>query len=176
VLLWLHAPGKADPDDVIRDWQAICDRDGLILVIPASAEKDRWDRTELEYLARLMERVIGQHKIDPNRVVVYGEAGGGAMAWLLGVSGRHIIRGVATSAAPLPRQLKVPPNEPMQRLAILASIPSDSDATVQIAQGLQKFSEAGYPVTTLMGANADGQLSAAQRDELARWIDTLDRF
>ncbi|HEX2475766.1 MAG TPA: PDZ domain-containing protein, partial [Lacipirellulaceae bacterium] len=82
LLLWLHAPGKANAEDVIRDWQAICDRDGLILVIPASAEKDRWDRTELEYLARLVERAISQHKVDPNRVVVYGEAGGGTMAWL----------------------------------------------------------------------------------------------
>jgi poly(3-hydroxybutyrate) depolymerase len=141
-----------------------------------SAEEDHWDRTELEYLARLVERVVGQHKIDPNRVAVYGEAGGGAMAWLLGVSGRHIIRGVATSAAPLPRQLRVPSNEPMQRLAIFAAIPGDGDASVQIGQGLQKFSEAGYPVTTITGANAGGQLSAAQREELARWIDTLDRF
>jgi serine protease Do len=176
VLLWLHAPGKANSDDVIRDWQSICDRDGVILVIPSSTEEDRWDRTELEYLARLVERVIGQHKIDSNRVVVYGEAGGGAMAWLLGVSGRHIIRGVATSAAPLPRQLIVPSNEPMQRQAIFAAIPGDNDAAVQIAQGLQKFSEAGYPVTTLTGANGGGQLPAAQREELARWIDTLDCF
>jgi serine protease Do len=176
LLLWLHAAGKANADDVIRDWQPICDRDGLILVAPVSAEEDRWDRTELEYLGRLVERVLSQHEVDPHRVVVYGEAGGGAMAWLLGVSGRHLIRGVATSAAPLPRQLIVPSNEPMQRLAILAAIPSDSDSSVQIAQGLQKFSEAGYPVTTLTGANAGGQLSAAQREELARWIDTLDRF
>ncbi len=176
LLLWLHAPGKANAEEVVRDWQAICDRDGLILVIPTSAEEDRWDRTELEYLGRLVERVVGQHKVDPHRVVVYGEAGGGAMAWLLGVSGRQIIRGVATSGAPLPRQLMVPSNEPMQRLTIFAAIPSDSDASVQIAQGLQKFSEAGYPVTTLTGANAGGKLSASQREELARWIDTLDRF
>jgi serine protease Do len=176
LMFWLHAPGKTNVDEVIREWQAICDRDGLILVVPTASQADRWDRTELEYLARLLERVLSQHKIDPLRVVVYGEEGGGAMAWLLAVSGRHVIRGVATSAAPLPRQLKVPPNEPTQRLAVVAAVPHASDDALPIVQGLQKFSEAGYPVTTLTDGDASEELSAAEREELARWIDTLDRF
>jgi hypothetical protein len=98
------------------------------------------------------------------------------MAWLLAISSRDVIRGVATSAAPLPRQLKVPPNEPTQRLAVFAALPSAGDLAVQIGQGLQKFSEAGYPITTLSGGNDNGNLTAAGRNELARWIDTLDRF
>jgi serine protease Do len=176
LLLWLQAPGNADADGLIRDWQEICDRDGLILVVPSSTEKDRWDRTELEYLRRLVDRVVNQHKIDSNRVAVYGESGGGAMAWMLAISSRDIIRGVATSAAPLPRQLKVPPNEPTQRLAVFAALPSAGDVSVQIGQGLQKFSEAGYPITTLSNGNDNGNLTASARNELARWIDTLDRF
>jgi serine protease Do len=176
LLLWLHAPGNANADDVIRDWQEICDRDGVILVIPSSTAPERWDRTELEYLRRLMDQVLKQHKVDPHRVVAFGESGGGAMAWLLAISGRDIIRGVATSAAPLPRQLKVPPNEPTLRLAVLAALPSAGDVSVQIGQGLQKFSDAGYPVSTLANVNDSGNLTASERNELARWIDTLDRF
>ena len=176
LLLWLRAPGNADADEVIRDWQGICDRDGLIIVVPSSAEADRWERPELEYLRRVLDRVVKQYKIDAHRVVTYGEAGGGAMAWLLAISGRDVIRGVATSAAPLPRQIKVPPNEPMQRLAVLATLPSAGDVAVQIGQGLQKFSEAGYPVTTLANVNESGKLTSSERDELARWIDSLDQF
>ncbi|MEX2310469.1 MAG: PDZ domain-containing protein [Pirellulales bacterium] len=177
VLLWLHAPGESDPEEVINEWRAICDRDGLLLVVPTAAENARWERTELEYLRRLIERIVAQYKIDRHRVVVYGEGGGGAMAWLLGLSGRDAFRGLATSAAPLPRQIRVPPNEPAQRLAIFAAIPPSKDsAAVQIAEGLQKLSDAGYTVTTVSTAEDPGQLSDARRDELARWIDTLDRI
>jgi serine protease Do len=176
LLLWLQAPGKTTADDLIRDWRSICDRDGLILAFPIPAEADRWDRTELEYLGRLLERILSQHKIDPHRVVVYGEEGGGAMAWLMAASGREVVRGVATSAAALPRQLKVPPNEPMLRLAVFAAVPRTGDTSVQIAQGLQKLAEAGYPVTTITNGDAGGQLSTDEREEFARWIDTLDQF
>jgi serine protease Do len=177
VLLWLHAPDKADADEVIRQWRPICDRDGILLVVPTAAETGRWEPTELEYLRRLVERVVAQHKIDRHRVVVFGQDGGGAMAWLLGLSGRDVFRGIAASAAPLPRQIRVPQNEPTQRLAIFAAIPPGKDAAaVQIAEGLQELSDAGYTVTTVTTANASDGLSDAQRAELARWIDTLDRF
>ena len=151
---------------------AICDRDGVLLVVPTAAEASRWERTELEYLRRLSERVIAQYKVDPRRVVVYGEEAAESMAWLLGLSSRDLFRGLATSAAPLPRQIRVPQNEPAQRLAIFAAIPGDKNAAARIAQGLQKVSEAGYPVTTITTERsvrpADGRP--------ARRTGTLDRL
>lgn len=98
------------------------------------------------------------------------------MAWLLGLSSRDLFRGIATSGAALPRQVKVPPNEPAQRVAIFATIPTAKDTAAPIAEGLEKLSKAGYPVTTSSGSEASGKLTDAQREEIARWIDTLDRF
>jgi poly(3-hydroxybutyrate) depolymerase len=148
----------------------------MLLIVPSAAEEGRWDRTELEYLRRLSERVVAQYNVDRHRVVVYGEGAGGTMAWLLGLSSRDLFRGLATSAAPLPRQIRVPQNEPAQRLAIFAAIPAGKQPAAEIAQGLQKVSEAGYPVTTITTSEPSGRLSDAQREELARWIDSLDRF
>ena len=176
MLLWLHAPGDADAKEIIRTWQPICDRDGLLLVVPTAADDSRWERTELEYLRRLTERAIRQYKPDPHRVVVFGQGGGGAMAWLLGLSSRDILRGVATSAAPLPRQVRVPENEPAERLAIFAGLSAEDATVARMAQGLQELSDAGYPVSTITTVDRAGQLSDAEREELARWIDTLDRF
>ena len=34
----------------------------------------------------------------------------------------------------------------------------------------------GYNVTTITTVATTGQLSDAEREELTRWIDTLDRF
>ena len=177
VLLWLHGAGESDVDAVVEQWRPICDRDGMLLVVPTAAENGRWELAEMEYLRRLIEQVLVQYRVDHHRVVVYGENGGGTMAWLLGLSKRDLFRGIAISTAPLPRQVRVPQNEPAHRLSIFAAVPPTSDAAaLQIAEGLQKISDAGFTVTTVSGAGASGHLSDAQRDELARWIDTLDRL
>ena len=176
MFVWLHPPGKADAEQVIRDWQAICERDGLVLVVPTAADSGQWERTEIEYLPALTLQVLRQQKIDPQRVVVFGQGGGGTMTWLLGLSGRSVFRGVATSASPLPRQAKVPENEPSLRLAVFAGLPANEDESAQIVRGLAELSDAGYPVTTVTLGDRAGLLSAAEREELARWIDTLDRF
>jgi serine protease Do len=175
-LLWVQAPGESKPDEVIHAWQSICDRDGVMLIVPSPAGKDQWERPELEYLRRLTERVIPQYKIDPHRMVAYGQGKGGAMAWTVALSSRDVFRGVATSATPLPRPLHVPPNEPSQRLAIFAALPASKESAAPITLGLHKFADAGYNVATITTASAGGQLAEDERNQLARWIDTLDRF
>lgn len=175
-MIWLGAPTEAKPDDIIRDWQTICDRDGIMLIVPSAAGKDQWERPELEYLRRLSEHVIAQYKIDPHRMVVFGQGKGGAIAWPLVLSSRDLFHGVATSATPLPRPLRVPPYEPSQRLAIFAALPSSKESASSISLGLRKFADAGYNVATITTASATGQLSDDERNQLARWVDTLDRF
>jgi poly(3-hydroxybutyrate) depolymerase len=120
--------------------------------------------------------VVRQYKPDPRRIVVYGRGGGGSMAYLAGLAGRDTFSGVATSAAPLPRQIRVPASEPAIRLAFFAALTSDAAAAADINQGLQKLSEAGYQISTTSIADPTGRLAEAEREELARWIDTLDHF
>jgi poly(3-hydroxybutyrate) depolymerase len=175
-LLWLHPPGESKPDVVIDQWKSICDRDGILLIVPSAADSNRWERTEIEYLRRIAERVIAEFKVDERRIVVYGQGGGGAMAWLVGLSSRDLFRGIATSAAALPRQIAVPANEPAQRLAILAAIPTTGAMAAQIGEGLENLHDAGYTVTTLTAVETTGKLTNRQREEIARWLDTLDRF
>lgn len=174
VLLWLSQAEKANAEEVIRNWRPICDRDGILLLVPTAPKNKRWERTDFEFLRRLIERAITQFTIDRRRVVVYGENDGGTLAWLLALSGRDLFRGVATSSAPLPRQVRVPPNEPSQRLAIFVASPSSKESTARIAESLEKLSRAGYNVTTTAAALSE-QLDK-HHAELGRWIDTLDRF
>jgi serine protease Do len=175
-IVWLQAPAEAKPDDIIGEWQPACDRDGIVLIIPSPAGKDQWERPEIEYLRRLSERVIAQYKLDPNRMVVYGQGKGGTIAWPLALSSRDIFHGIATSATPLPRPVRVPANEPSQRLAIFAALPASKESAAPISIGLRKFADAGYNVATITTASSNGQLSDDERNQLARWIDTLDRF
>jgi poly(3-hydroxybutyrate) depolymerase len=176
VILWLHAPGEPPTDELFRQWQSICDRDGLILVAPKSADPSRWERTEIEYLRRLIERVVSQYRVDPRRVVAYGKGGGGAMATALALASRDIFSGIAITDSPLPRTLKVPDNEPAARMAIYAGLPIDEGQAALIRNGLKKLYEAGYSVTAVTLANSATSLSTEEREQLARWIDSLDRF
>jgi serine protease Do len=176
VVIWLHPPGQAPTDDLFLGWQSICDRDRLILVAPASSDPDRWERTELEYLRRLSERVLAEYRVDPRRVVVVGQQAGGAMAYLLGLVSRDLLTGIATTGASLPRTVTPPQAQPSRRLAVFAGLPSDASRLAQVNAGLTKLRDAGYPVTAVSIVQSDGQLSVGEREELARWIDSLDRF
>ena len=176
VLIWLHPPGQRPTDDLFLAWQSICDRDGLILVAPASSDPDRWERTEIEYLRRLSERVLAEYRVDPQRVVVLGQEAGGAMAYLLGLVSRDLVTGIATTGASLPRTVSPPQAQPSRRLAVFAGLPADASRLAQVNAGLKKLRDAGYPVTAMSIVQADGQFSIGEREELARWIDSLDRF
>jgi hypothetical protein len=72
--------------------------------------------------------------------------------------------------------LRVPPNEPSQRFAVFAALPASKETAAPISLGLRKFADAGHNVATITTASASGQLSDDERNQLARWIDTLDRF
>jgi serine protease Do len=175
-LLWLQSLGGIKPADVIRQWQSVCDRDGVLLILPTPKDADHWERPDLEYLDRLADRVIAKYKVDPRRIVVGGQGNTGSIAWPLAFGARDKFRGIATVAAPMPRQMKVLPNDPAQRLAVYAAIPPNKDTAAPIAQGLKNVSDAGYNVTTITTVATKGELSDTERGELARWIDTLDRF
>ena len=38
-ILWLQAPSDTKPDDIIREWQSICDRDGILLIVPSACRQ-----------------------------------------------------------------------------------------------------------------------------------------
>lgn len=176
MLLWLHAPGKPPTKELFQEWHSICERDGLIFAAAESRDPSRWERTELEYLRRLSERLLAEYRVDPRRVVVYGQGGGGAMAYLLALVSRDLFTGVATTDAALPRTIDPPQSQPTTRLAVFAGLPTVASRMAQVQLGLKKLRDAGYNVTATSIASQDGSLSSAEREQLARWLDTLDKF
>jgi serine protease Do len=174
-LLWLATPANGNAADVVADWQSICDREGTVLIVPTAAKADHWEKTDLEYLHRVLQQAIAKYKIDPRRVVVAGQGNAGSIAWPLALASRDLVHGITALGSPLPRNVKVPENEAGQRLAIFAALPPKKDSAAAIAVGLKKVADAGYNIATII-TNTSGQLSTPEREELARWIDTLDRF
>ncbi|MCC7476251.1 MAG: PDZ domain-containing protein [Pirellulales bacterium] len=175
-LLWIQSRGEAKPAEVIRQWQPECERLGIMLLVPQPKSSDHWERTDLEYLSRLMQAASAKYKVDPHRVVVGGRGNAGAICWPLALADRRQVRGILSVASPLPRQVQVPPNDPALRLAVFAVIPPKKDQAAVISEGLKKIADAGYNVATRTKATPAVELSEDERAELARWIDALDRF
>lgn len=176
VVLWLQNSAEAKPDDTIRKWQAICDRDGLLFLVPTPKDADHWERTDLDYLHRLLQQVKAKYRLDPHRVVVGGTGNTGAIAWPLALASRSLVSGIVSIAAPLPRQIKVPANDPANRFSVFAAIPPKKEVAATMNQGLKSMVDAGYNVTTITTNDITGNLNELNLEEISRWLDSLDRF
>ncbi|MFO0897125.1 MAG: PDZ domain-containing protein [Pirellulales bacterium] len=176
LVIWLHPVGDAEAAKTLDRWKPLCDRHGLILLAPSAKDPKRWDPAEAAMLRRAAMQIVGQYNIDRNRVAVVGQGGGGAMAWLLTLSARGLVRGVAPIDAALPLGTEAPQTEPAAPLAIYAAWPAQSSLAPRIAKGLDELRKQQFPVTTRSLGDKPRPLDDAELAELARWIDALDRI
>ena len=176
LVVWLHAPGGFDQDKLIADWKAHCERDNLVLLAPQAADPKRWQATETEFIGKTIDEVLNNYNIDRTRVVTHGYQAGGAMAYLVAFRQTELIRGVAAVDSGLPRSARPPANDPIKRLAIYTTTAAGSKLKAAIQTGVTSLKNAKFPVTVKdLGAQAR-YLNAEEIEELARWIDTLDRI
>jgi serine protease Do len=179
VLVWLSDGTEKTAQALAAAWRTACDRDRLVLVLPAPADKKGWTSDDLEFLGRVLQSAASRLGDDPTRVVIGGEGKAGQMAYAVAMKARKFVRGVAVVDAPLPRTLDLPQNSPNQRLAVLSVETLNAPLSMLIRQDLKKLAEAGFPATPVERREpptGDGQLDATTRDTIARWIDALDLF
>jgi hypothetical protein len=182
VVIWLHPPGKnreKDVDKLTESWAGYCEDNHLILVGPNTPSERGWTPGESDLIQEAMKSLAENYTIDRRRVVAHGMGQGGEMALYLGFHARALIRGVATVGAPLtsnPKEKVV--NQPLSFFLVVGGKDPLRDA-VKETQG--KLTEFKYSVLYREIANMghqyiDGALGWPALDELARWIDSLDRF
>ncbi|MCA9175689.1 MAG: PDZ domain-containing protein [Planctomycetales bacterium] len=173
LLVWLHAPGKFEQDEVIGQWRDDLSERGVILLLPQSLDPKRWTAPEAEFITDAIADIQKNYTIDSQRIVVGGEGAGGAMAWLIGRQQRELIRGVAPIGAPVPRGGTPPESDPQQRLAFYITLTDQPQQSAQIRQVVEVLRKAKLPVTFEEDYQAFGE---EQRSEIVRWLDTLDRL
>jgi hypothetical protein len=175
LVVWLHAPGGYEEQDVVDRWKGLCERYGLILLAPKAAKPERWMPDEAEFIRKTMDEVVKRYTIDPSRVVVHGYQGGGSMAWLVATGRREAVRGVSLVDTGLPPRGGFPETDPFQRLAIHFAGAPKSTRAAAVEAAIKRLREAKFPVTfTTLDQARD--LDATELDELMRWVDTLDRI
>ncbi len=174
VVVWLHAPGGFRWKELLSQWKPFCDRDKLILVAPKSSDPARWAPGEAALVARLLVEVASNYNVDPTRVVVCGQEGGGSLAFLAAERNRDVIRGVAAVEAPL--TVAPPESDPIRRLAIYMAWAKQSPSARAIDRSVEAIRRKKIPVTVKSIGEVSRYLDAEESAELARWIDALDRI
>jgi poly(3-hydroxybutyrate) depolymerase len=148
----------------------------LILLAPKSADSQKWERTEVDFVHKALEDVLANYNVDRTRVVVAGYQGGASMAYLMGFTHHELVRGIAAVDAALPARTKPPANDPIFRLAFYTTTAEQSPLAKRIEAGVKQLRDQKYPVTVRDLGERSRRLNDEERAELIRWIDTLDRI
>jgi poly(3-hydroxybutyrate) depolymerase len=176
LVVWLHAPGLFDQDELVKQWKPLCDQFDLILLAPQSVDPQRWTVPEIEFVQKTIDNVTSSYTIDPHRVVTHGYLAGAAMAYHVALAHRDVCRGIAPVGAPLPARMAMPDTDPLQPLAIYSCSSPESEAADLIQAGEKRLQEKAFPVTVVTIPGAERYLTGEEMAALTRWIDTLDRM
>jgi serine protease Do len=174
VLLWLHAAGGFEQQELLARWKPLCDRFDLILVAPKSADPTKWEPAEVEYLQKLLDKVKSTYNTDPARMVAHGHEAGGTMAYSLAFRHRELLSAVAAVEAKSSGRPAA--NDPVHRLAVYAATAKKSPHADAVAQAVAQFRQMKLPVTLKELGDAPRYLKPEELEELIRWIDMLDRL
>ena len=97
------------------------------------------------------------------------------MALILGFSQRDLIRGIIPVDAPIPLRAGIAPNDPAERLAIHAILVKGSPVSGATGNAIKALEAAKYPVSQT-ALESPGKITEQLRENLAQWIDALDRI
>lgn len=175
LIVTLHAPNEFDQEKTVERWKALCEKEGAILLAPRSADPKRWQPTEAEFVRKAIDEVLKRYTIDRSRVVAHGFQAGGAMAFLVALGQRDVVRGLAVVDAGPPARSQPPENDPIQRLAIYAAVVDKAKSSAAIEAALKRLAELKFPVTTKKIRDS-ADLSGTELEQLGVWIDSLDRI
>ena len=172
LLVWIHENTTPDDEETVEQWAAVAR--GLIVVALRPTRADGWTRGELALPEAVVDRLMDRYTIDATRVVVGGRGSGGAVAYAAAVGNRQRYRGVVAHTAPL--SVRLPQNEPIYRLAFYLTTAEKSPLAAQISRSIEQLRTMRYPVTVRSLGEQVRPLREAERAEIVRWIDTLDRI
>ena len=167
LLVVFHIPGQYDETQLTETWGHLADLHQMIVLAPKCRDPRRWMPTDVEFVKKTIQQVKQSYNVDAARIATHGEKAGGAMAFLVGLSQRQLVRGISVRETGVPLQARRLTNEPDQPLSIRIQSTA-TEAGTPLAEAIQRLREARFPISI---SAADDGLAG-----LARWVDTLDRI
>lgn len=175
LMVWIHPSGDTMEATMIKQWSAICERRGIILVGPKADQVARWTPGEAKFVEGLVAHLREKYTIDSQRIFVHSHGSGGAMACLLATRHRDIFRGLVLAGAPLQGQLG--DNEPESRQQFYFVCGDDDKMLGNVKKSVEVLRKLKFPTSfkTVKGLGTKYP-AAPEIDEIGRWADCLDRI
>jgi len=169
VLVWLDLPRGEVDDAQAAAWKAAASRHGIAVILPGSADPQRWGREDIGTIKRGLATLASKRALDPTRIAVAGRGAGGAFAWLVADALGPAARGVALVEAGLPRQATIEPVEPgRSKWVLFGGGGAAGAATGRVDADRRRLEAAGYSVGTLGDGGA-----AVPAANLCAWVEAL---
>jgi serine protease Do len=173
LVVWFAPPGQFDRNEVEKRWKDVAEKYRLIVISPRPAEAGRWHPGEIAVVRKFIDNVTSRYNVDRTRIVLHGRGVGGTMAWFTALANRNLVRGVVPMDSPLPSRATVE-NDPVNRLFVFSVSSKSAPNLEAIDAGNTRLNTAKVPLNTKT-IDEDRELNADELDEVARWIDSLDR-
>jgi serine protease Do len=168
VLVYFGPPhGQAEQGEATV-WKAAAARHGVAVILPGSADPQRWSRSDIATVARSLDSLRSKREIDPARVAVAGRGPGGAFAWLVAEALGASVRGAALLDSGLPRQAAIDDAEPGRTRWVLFGR-AQQQPLPKIEADRRQLEAAGFPVGSLPWKSAD----SLPAEILCGWVESL---
>ncbi len=147
LLVLLHGRG-GQPDDMLRVWKRLAEREGIVLVSPKSRDVGwRQSQDPPRYFHDLLEDVRGRVEFDRQRVYLFGYSNGAAHALDMGMLDSRTFAAVAAMAGSLDlRQNLIARAE--RRVPVFLAVGSQDAVTEprDVKATRDALEQAGFPV------------------------------
>jgi serine protease Do len=175
LVVWI-APGRDSLEaTVLQRWQAVCTERRLLIVAPLPGDGPAFNANDLVGAWRVVENMIKEYRVDPNRLAVHSFLGGVPFAAVFAFENHEHVRGLALASSIL--QVSPPEAHPNYPFRFFFSIGEGDRRQELLNRGIEVLHEMKFAVTVQkMSAQGRSYLDADQVAELARWIDSLDRI
>jgi serine protease Do len=175
LVVWLHPAGDTQEAAILKAWQQHCDRRGLILVAPLAGDVAGWTAGETEIIREVVDETQRQFTIDPQRICVHGMGAGGRLAWDVAFKHRDLFRAVIAVSAPL--REAPPDNDPDFRLQTCSIAGANDPLRDKVERSVEVLRRLKFPARLIAIPDAGEAYPPEETiDELARWLDALDRI
>jgi serine protease Do len=172
LLVWMRC--VTDDQGGLELWKKHADSRGLIVVLVDPSSSERWLPGETELIGDVLALCKKKFSLDSNRVVVGGQAGGGALAYRIAARERDELRGCVVFDA----RLSGPQifDQPENRFGLLIGRSDKGTLAERLDRAVGLLRTGGLPVVVLPRDGAADRLNGSDVAAMTRWIDLLDQI
>jgi len=175
LLVWTHPTATSMEATIFNRWKSVCDHRGILLLAPESKSGRNWTENETEYVRDVVRDFSATYNVAADRIAIHGFDDGGVFAAQTAFEHRELFSGIILAGTGL---REAPPEnlpEFRQQLLLVSGSKDPITRLVELTAGAIRGLK--YPVTQLKVDDLGHEYPKGESiEEMARWLDSLDRI